>query len=734
MKAKILENLGESEYLVQLLLDDSRYDALISDQQSIINTVTGLITEAEAEQADKLTALEEKAETHQDDNTLWLRASTLQNRFDGLQSATEARDAAAAYVADIESKIAIGGGQQSALEVDIAALQDDAALIDDEITALQDERDVLESELDDLVADQTVMQGLCRDYRGAYIDAALADDIADFFAEKTNYNIAALIAAIESDTARFSAAAEWQPGIYARLQNDMAAFAADVDYSSSIATISVHIDDDRARFSADNYNSQLACEAAVDYQAEIDEKQAEIDEKQAEIEQKQIDLEEKNGEIADAEAALSQLIIEISELSSELLAAEQRLATAEAALTDAQARFNAAFAAYNVALADIRGETIPLNPKGYQDRVDLHQGEAEKSLIEAQKAEADHTSARLKTQLLQAELKAAEDRLDALRDSNEPTELTCWTSAFDDSLEIDEEVEVVLIPGEPTSCVIHEAGITGDYLSPPEWQTAEQALYNYMILPGWQRHKYQYGVATVTGEADGDRLPIEYLDVPSSAQGLPTNRDDGPDLLEAGETAILSGFEEGDTVLIKYGADKTTVEGWFIEPRGLYIMFEYFDASLEGFGSAFFYVGDSAGTLSIAAENQRNRVKCWYKYPGQPWNAMLSDLDIFGHSTPGVFSVDDKGPFIEFAELNDPEFYGYPALVTLDCTLVAESGDWKVPTSVIEFYVTLDGKRVIHCAADVPGSSLTGLPFDLIEQSDPISVGTYKLSDPPGDA
>lgn len=298
------------------------------------------------------------------------------------------------------------------------------------------------------------------------------------------------------------------------------------------------------------------CTLAIEYRDKATVKKSELDEKQRQLDEAAEELENLNGQLDQADSALSEIRRQLSD-------AETAAAQAQADLLVAQADFDAAFADYNASLSSTRGETIELNKDGYQGRVDLHQKEHTEAQAELRRLNEVHRLARMQRDQYKIDLKLARDKKKEIKKADTPPELECWTSFYNDQLEAGDEVEIILIPGEPTSCVIHEAGITNDYLAPHVWQSSAQSLFNLMILPGWQRHVYRFGTATIAGTPDGDLLPVEVTDHPSSAQGLRTARNDLPGSVQMDP---VTGYQEGDQVLIDYQGEEPKIVGWYIEP------------------------------------------------------------------------------------------------------------------------------------------------------------------------
>lgn len=298
------------------------------------------------------------------------------------------------------------------------------------------------------------------------------------------------------------------------------------------------------------------CVLAQDYKEQAESKKEELDDAQQA-------LDDAENELSEARDRLSQLRKQISTLQSQQQSEQPKLTKAEGDLVEAQANHDAAFAEYASALMAIRGETIEPADGGYEKQVEKHQKEAADALAKLTAGNEAYQIARLEVDTLKASRKSQQTRLKAIEKTETGPELECWTSAWNDTLEVGEEVEVVLIPGEATGAVIHETDLPAHRLTPSIWQTPAQCLFNYMMLPGWQRWQYRFGTGTVTADPANDEVELKIDKHPSSIQSLRTDRSGVPSSLKM---SPVMGYAVDDRVLIEYLSNEARVVGWYIEP------------------------------------------------------------------------------------------------------------------------------------------------------------------------
>lgn len=214
------------------------------------------------------------------------------------------------------------------------------------------------------------------------------------------------------------------------------------------------------------------------------------------------------------------------------------------------------------------------------------------------------------------------------------------------------EVASIEVPGEPQEPIIiypqfsegkHEPERDG-LLAPREWQTGAQVYFNAAILPGWQKFKPTYRLATVINvDRPSGTVDIELDQALSSAQGIKVGEAERLfDVPVRYMDCDAYAFSVDDRVVVKcHQEDEPTVIGFEKEPQR---------CGFELWAWNSFYLADDNVTGS-------NKIR-------------ISDRQI--DQSAGVFPLSSSGPFpyrsferqsSRFAVLNG-KFYEAPSTST----------------------------------------------------------------------
>lgn len=255
-----------------------------------------------------------------------------------------------------------------------------------------------------------------------------------------------------------------------------------------------------------------------------------------------------------AESAKKQAQGRIAEHESALLALDSDIDSAQVAVNSAAADQDEAVAAYRNGNLDIKhlskyAEAIA-QAAGKRDQL-VSQKRAKEMLIAA-----DET------------LIARVDALPPLR------KMQVWCADYTEDLS--GEIATAEVPGEIGSVII-KPGSEGrgwsssdGAMQPALAGTPAGTFYNLAMMPGWQKWRPTYRVATITA-IDGDQCDIDLDSASSSQQGLNVNTRNSYSNVQILYMDCNGGaFEEGDRVLVAFAGnvDGPLVVGFEKEPRG----------------------------------------------------------------------------------------------------------------------------------------------------------------------
>ncbi len=174
----------------------------------------------------------------------------------------------------------------------------------------------------------------------------------------------------------------------------------------------------------------------------------------------------------------------------------------------------------------------------------------------------DRQQALMITKANQAKAKAARiearNTLETITAWEDPAPEQAWCA--DLSEDVSGDLASIEVPGEPKHPLIvypqargegaHAPAKHGE-LMPRQWMTAPQAFFNAAILPGWQRHKPLWRLATIDSIA-GDTATVTLDIEESTAQQLPVNE---PFIIEGVPIEYMDcngqAFAEGDRVVVE---------------------------------------------------------------------------------------------------------------------------------------------------------------------------------------
>lgn len=169
------------------------------------------------------------------------------------------------------------------------------------------------------------------------------------------------------------------------------------------------------------------------------------------------------------------------------------------------------------------------------------------------------------------------ERLQNLIDQAEATQ-SAWCADLTEDLAADAEVGTIEINGEDKQILIHpgynEAAVYDQerdgLLMPVGLATPAQALYNFMMLPGWQKWQSTYRVGEITA-IDGDTCTVSLDPAKSSAQDIDINQ---AQIIEDAPIEYMScngaAFALGDRVVVRFTGqdwDDPKVIGFETEPQ-----------------------------------------------------------------------------------------------------------------------------------------------------------------------
>lgn len=260
-----------------------------------------------------------------------------------------------------------------------------------------------------------------------------------------------------------------------------------------------------------------------------------------------------------AESAKQQAEARIQTLSAEVNQLDAKIQTAQQAADQAVTEQNAAIEQYQQEMAEEGSSTINLAEA------------AEKVMAAAGERDALRAEKRSK------ELRITADQALVARINSLPPlrQMQAWCADYTDDLS--GEVATAEVPGEIGSVIIKPgfeganqwSATTDGAMQPALAGTPASVFYNLAMLPGWQRWRPTYRVATITS-IDGDTCSIVLDDANSSQQGLNVNAQSsyvGAPILYMDCNGAA--FEQGDRVLVAFAGnvEGPTVVGFESEPK-----------------------------------------------------------------------------------------------------------------------------------------------------------------------
>ncbi len=205
-------------------------------------------------------------------------------------------------------------------------------------------------------------------------------------------------------------------------------------------------------------------------------------------------------------------------------------------------------------------------------------------------------------------------------------QIQAWCADYTEDLE--GEVATAEVPGEIGTVIITPGFDGGEdsLLQGNQWAaevdgaiqpalsgTPAGVFYNLAMLPGWQKWRPTYRVATITA-LEGDTCTIVLEPATSSQQRLPVNeRSQHADVPILYMDCDGSAFEEGDRVLVAFAGnvEGPTVVGFESEPKSCGMGFDMQPyANWGGYATGF-----RGGFVSVDANEDPGSVENWNPPP-----------------------------------------------------------------------------------------------------------------------
>jgi hypothetical protein len=262
---------------------------------------------------------------------------------------------------------------------------------------------------------------------------------------------------------------------------------------------------------------------------------------------------------ARAESARSVAVQRIADLDERITSLAQEIDAAQQAVGTAADEQDAAIAQYRQEMIDTGSSDVDLNAHAQA----VQEAAAKRDALRAQQRQ-------LKTSRL--ELQARVKRIDALPPLRQ---IEAWCADFTEDLT--GEVATAEVPGEIGKVIIKPghsdgaawSGSTDGAIQPTLSGTPASVFYNLALLPGWQKWRPTFRIATVSN-ISSDLCDITLDPATNSQQGLNVNAQS----LYSGVPIMYmdcngDAFEEGDKALVAFSGntDQPMVVGFEKEPK-----------------------------------------------------------------------------------------------------------------------------------------------------------------------
>ncbi|MGM0703893.1 MAG: hypothetical protein ACQEUG_16045 [Pseudomonadota bacterium] len=262
---------------------------------------------------------------------------------------------------------------------------------------------------------------------------------------------------------------------------------------------------------------------------------------------------------ARAESARALAVQRVSELDGRISNLDQQIGAAQADVDAAAAAQNAAIEQYRLDMAET-GES------------DIDLGAWAQAVLDAA---ADRDRLRTQQRLLETQRAAAQSRIDRIDALPPLRQIEAWCADYTEDLA--GEVATAEIPGEIGQVIIKAGFEDGAAWSPVVDGAIQPALagtpagvfYNLAMLPGWQKWRPTFRIATISN-IDNDLCDIALDPATSSQQGLNVNA-------QGSYTGVPimymdcngDAFEDGDRVLVAFSGStgQPMVVGFEQEPK-----------------------------------------------------------------------------------------------------------------------------------------------------------------------
>ncbi|TFH84729.1 hypothetical protein EQG41_20890, partial [Billgrantia azerbaijanica] len=262
---------------------------------------------------------------------------------------------------------------------------------------------------------------------------------------------------------------------------------------------------------------------------------------------------------ARAESARALAVRRVAELDGRINDLDQKISAAQAAVDAAAADQDAAIEQYRLDM-DEAGES------------DIDLAEHAQAVLDAAR---DRDSLRTQQRLLEVQRAAAQSRIDRIDALPPLRQIEAWCADYTEDLS--GEVATAEVPGEIGQVIIKPGFSDGAAWSPSADGAIQPALagtpasvfYNLAMMPGWQRWRPTFRIATISN-INEDLCDITLDAATSSQQGLPVNA-------QGSYTGVPimymdcngAAFENGDRVLVAFSGstEQPMVVGFEQEPR-----------------------------------------------------------------------------------------------------------------------------------------------------------------------
>jgi hypothetical protein len=270
------------------------------------------------------------------------------------------------------------------------------------------------------------------------------------------------------------------------------------------------------------------------------------------------------------------------------------------------------------------------------------------------------------------------------------------------------QVATIEVPGEPQTVLIAPGcranGPADGAVLARQVMTPSQAFFNAAVLPGWQKHRPTYRIATITAiDMSTDTADVAFVAAASSAQGLDVNRE----TTKAGVPVVYmtcnaGAFSVGDRVVVEFVGQ--TWEGARV------IGFESNPKSCNWpcvFATAFYYnhIFESKDPETLAELTVSGGIAVEYRFNRAGWQSLqfLYTVSASGGRNYWVWGSPVNSNSFPTVEIGQ-NFYLSPGFDPLadkvDGFAVYPGGATFQggPPTILELRISKAGKVIVNCA------------------------------------